>query len=155
MDGRNNERQLECRRVLAAKKPTKLTVAELVEVNKVLHVKATSTAHFRVSPIKLGDAVFLAYGDSGWANAPGNKSQGGYVVMMTDKEVVNETRQALRSTLAAEAASEDCATDMGTFMACAFTEMASFASGWRRLRHPWLSQRLPGRARTIQHGGDT
>ena len=80
--------------------------------------------------------VFVAYGDSGWANAPGNKSQGGLVILATDKRCVDEPCKAslldwksyrhqrvLRSTLAAEAGLLDRAFDVGNFMACVFSEM--------------------------------
>lgn len=80
--------------------------------------------------------MFVAYGDSGWGNAPGCKSQGGLVILVTHKKVLSESCKAsllewksyrhqrvLRSTLAAEAASLDRAHDTCTFMACVFGEM--------------------------------
>ena len=112
-------------------------MADLVEVNRLLkYVKATPTAFVRINPIKLEDAVFVAYGDSGWANAPNNKSQGGYVIVLTNKAVLDQPQEAsllqwksyrhqrvLRSTLAAEACSLDRAQDSANFLACVFTEM--------------------------------
>ena len=122
---------------LLQKPPKELKVADLKEVNKVLkYVRATADAYYKVTPIKVENLIFLAYGDSGFANAPNNKSQGGYVILATDKAVLSEERPAsllewksyrhqrvLRSTLAAEAASLDKAQDMGHFMACVFSEM--------------------------------
>ena len=122
---------------LLQRPPKELTVADLREVNRVLkYVKATANAFFKISPVNLDEAVFIAYGDSGWANAPGLKSQGGLVVTLTDRKVHEEARPAsllewksyrhqrmLRSTLAAEAASLDRAADMGNFLACVFSEM--------------------------------
>ena len=122
---------------LLQKKHDELKVADLIQVNQVLrYVKATATAHFRVFPINLESCMFVAYGDSGFANAPQNKSQGGFVVLLTDKAALHGEQPAsllewksyrhqrvLRSTLAAEAASLDRAQDVGNFMACSFTEM--------------------------------
>lgn len=122
---------------LLQKKHDELKVADLLQVNQVLrYVKATATAHFRVFPVNLESCMFVAYGDSGFANAPQNKSQGGYVVLLTDKAALHGEQPAsllewksyrhqrvLRSTLAAEAASLDRAQDVGNFMACSFTEM--------------------------------
>ena len=122
---------------LLQKPPKELTVGDLKEVNRVLkYVKATANAYVKINHVKPEDAVFIAYGDSGWANAPGGKSQGGLVITMSDKGVFDQERPAsllewksyrhqriLRSTLAAEAASLDRAVDMGNFMACVFSEM--------------------------------
>ena len=114
-------------------------MADLVEVNRVLkYVRATSTATVRIYPFELSKLVFIAYGDSGFGNAPNGKSQGGYVVLISDKQVMLRERQAslvdwksyrhqraLRSTLAAEAAALDRAQDTASFMACVFTEMVN------------------------------
>ena len=79
--------------------------------------------------------LFVAYGDSGFANARNNKSQGGLVITITDTEALQQTRAAslvdcksyrhqriLRSTLAAEAWL-DRARDHGQFMAMVWSEM--------------------------------
>ena len=122
---------------LLQKPPRDLKVSDLQEINRTLkYVKATAQSFVRVNPFKLEDIVFIAYGDSGWANAPGNKSQGGLVIVMTDKHVLSGPRPAsllewksyrhqrvLRSTLAAEAASLDRTSDMANFMSCVFGEM--------------------------------
>ena len=122
---------------LLQKPPKDLTVQDLKEVNQVLkYVRATANSNFRINPMSVDDLVFVCYGDSGWANAPGNKSQGGLVILITSKRCLFETcpaslvewksfrhQRVLRSTLAAEAASLDRAHDTGTFMACAFSEM--------------------------------
>jgi len=116
---------------------SELTVADLVAVNKVLkYVKATANAYVKIVPLDLQDVAFYAYGDSGFANAPGNKSQGGYVISMASKRALQQEerasllewksyrhQRALRSTLAAEAAALDRAQDMGNFLACVFSEM--------------------------------
>ena len=122
---------------LLQKPPKDLTVKDLDEVNSVLrYVRATNSAYFKVVPVNLDDLVFVCYGDSGWANAPNSKSQGGLVVVTTDKSVLEGARPAsllewksfrhqrvLRSTLAAEAASLDRAEDYGNFAAAMFSEM--------------------------------
>eukprot|EP00435_Cladocopium_sp_Y103_P039387 s1919_g10.t1 len=124
---------------LLQKRHSELTVADLIELNRVLkYVRATATATVRIYPFDIDSLVFVAYGDSGFGNAPGGKSQGGYVVLVTDKEVLNGEREAslvdwksyrhqraLRSTLAAEAAALDRAQDTASFMACVFTEMVN------------------------------
>ena len=122
---------------LLQKPPKDLLVGDLKEINRVLkYTRATANSHFRVQPIPVSDLMFIAYGDAGWANAPGNKSQGGLVVVASSKKALSETCKAsllewksyrhqrtLRSTLAAEAASLDRAHDTGTFMSCVFGEM--------------------------------
>ena len=62
---------------LLQKPPSELKVEDLMEVNSVLrYVRATNTAHYKLVPIDFQNLVLIAYGDSGWANAPGGKSQG-------------------------------------------------------------------------------
>ncbi|CAE7250405.1 TY5A [Symbiodinium natans] len=122
---------------LLQKSPKELTVADLKEVNSVLrYIRATSEASIKIVPLDLEKLIFVTYGDSGFANAPNNKSQGGLVVTATDKEALGQTRAAslldwksyrhqriLRSTLAAEAAALDRSYDHARFMAMAFSEM--------------------------------
>ncbi|CAE7664233.1 GIP [Symbiodinium sp. CCMP2592] len=123
---------------LIQKPPKDLTVADLKEVNGVLrYVKATSDATVKIVPIELSKLVFVAYGDSGFANAPNSKSQGGLVIVATDKEVLHQVRPAsllewksyrhqrvLRSTLAAEASALDRTFDHACFMAMVYSEMS-------------------------------
>ncbi|CAE7765834.1 GIP [Symbiodinium sp. KB8] len=122
---------------LIQRPPKELTVADLKEVNSVLrYVKATSEAMFRVVHVNLDTLVFVAYGDSGFANAPNNKSQGGLVVVATDRQALQEPcdasllewksyrhQRVLRSTLAAEASALDRSYDHARFMAMVFSEM--------------------------------
>eukprot|EP00435_Cladocopium_sp_Y103_P047624 s257_g14.t1 len=124
---------------LLQKKHSDLKVADLIEINRVLrYVKATSTAFAQVNPIPIEDAVFVAYGGSGFANAPNNKSQGGYLTNFSSKKTLDGSSKAslldwksyhhqrmLRSTLAAEASSLDRAQDLdtGNFMGCMFSDM--------------------------------
>lgn len=122
---------------LLQKPPSDLSADDLREVNKVSkYARATSSAFFKVIPHDINEMLFIAYGDSGWANAPRCKSQGGYVVVATNKKVLESEQPAslldwksyrrqriLRSTLAAKAASLDRAHNAGQFMACVFSEM--------------------------------
>ena len=63
---------------LLQKPPKDLKVEDLAEVNGVLrYVRATNDAYVKLVPVELEDLIFVAYGDSGWGNAPGGKSQGG------------------------------------------------------------------------------
>ena len=110
---------------LVQRPPKELTVADLKEVNSVLrYVKATPDAKIRIVHIPLESLVFVAYGDSGFANAPNNKSQGGLVIVATDRRALREPCEAsllewksyrhqrvLRSTLAAEASALDRSHD--------------------------------------------
>ncbi|CAE7226683.1 unnamed protein product [Symbiodinium sp. CCMP2592] len=129
---------------LLQKPPTQLTVADLKEVNAVLrYVRATASACIKITPIDVDQLIFVAYGDSGFANAPGNKSQGGLVIVATDRVAKNQETSAsllewksyrhqrvLRSTLAAEAAALDRTHDHAHFLAMTFSEMcdATFIS---------------------------
>ena len=122
---------------LLQKAPKELKVEDLREVNRVLkYVRATPNTYLKINHFDPKHLVFIAYGDSGWANAPGLKSQGGMVILMTDDKVTEETRNAtlidwrsfrhqrvLRSTLSAEAASLDRANDTACFLACVMGEM--------------------------------
>ena len=107
---------------LLQRPPKELTVADLKEVNKVLkYVKATSNAYFRINPIQVEDMTFIAYGDSGWANAPNNKSQGGLVVLASDKRCLEEPRPA--SLLEWKSYRHQRVLRSSNFLACTFSEM--------------------------------
>ena len=122
---------------LIQKAPSDLKVQDLMEINSVLrYIRATNEAGYKVMPIDLNELVFVAYADSGFANAPGHRSQGGLVIVATDKKVLTESRPAsllewksfrhqrvLRSTLAAEAASLDRSVDHAFFLASMFSEL--------------------------------
>ena len=126
---------------LIQRPPSQLTVADLKEVNSVLkYVRATAGAYIRINHIPVDQILFVAYGDSGFANAPGNKSQGGLVIVATDKTAKSQERPAsllewksyrhqriLRSTLAAEAAALDRTYDHAHFLAMSFSEMCDAA----------------------------
>ena len=44
--------------------------------------------------INVKDVMFVAFGDSGFANAPNNKSQGGFAITATDKKAKTQSRPA-------------------------------------------------------------
>ncbi|CAE7400538.1 GIP [Symbiodinium sp. CCMP2456] len=122
---------------LLQKPPQELKVEDLQEINAVLrYVKATNGACFKVVPVPKEELMIVAYGDSGFGNAPNGKSQGGLVVVATSKRALESTQPAsllewrsyrhqrvLRSTLAAEAASLDKAEDFGHYLAAMLSEM--------------------------------
>ena len=122
---------------LLQKPPSELKVEDLLEVNSVLrYVRATNSAYYKMVPIDFKDLILIAYGDSGWANAPGGKSQGGLVIAATHRSALTKPQAAslmewksfrhqrvLRSTLAAEAASLDRAEDYGNFLATMLSEL--------------------------------
>ncbi|CAE7314402.1 unnamed protein product, partial [Symbiodinium sp. CCMP2592] len=93
-------------------------------------------SYYRVVPVPFDELALVAYADSGFANAPNHRSQGGLVIVATDKKVLEETRPAsmmewksfqhqrvLRSTLAAEAASLDHANDHAHYLAMVLSEL--------------------------------
>ncbi|OLP82986.1 Guanylate kinase [Symbiodinium microadriaticum] len=122
---------------LIQKPPKDLLVSDLLEINAVLrYVRATQDSVVRIHPVNLTNLLFICYGDSGWGNAYGGKSQGGLVVVATDEAVYTEPRpgsilewksyrhqRVLRSTLAAEACALDRAQDYGNYLALMFSEM--------------------------------
>ena len=122
---------------LIQKPPKDLLVSDLLEINAVLrYVRATQDSFVRLHPVNLTNLLFICYGDSGWGNAYGGKSQGGLLVVATDDSVYTEPRpgsilewksyrhqRVLRSTLAAEACALDRAQDYGNYLALMFSEM--------------------------------
>ena len=106
----------------AAQKTTRTTVGDLRIVNKILE-EAIKTRDlqltFRRATCEVAKATIVAWGDSAFANAEGEKSQCGVVVGLTERpdEVINEmqfqhcipmewrsatVKRVVRSTLAAE-----------------------------------------------------
>ena len=92
----------------------------------------------KIVPVDLNKRVFVCYGDSGWAHAAGNNSQGSFVITATSSEALESPQPAsllewrsyrhqrvLRSTLAAEACSLDKAQDYGHFLAMMFSEITN------------------------------
>ena len=80
--------------------------------------------------------IIVAYGDSGWANAPSLKSQTGCLIAITTAEALvktvpasyadhqsQRTHRTVRSTLAAEAIAADNAVDRGTYVAAYSSEV--------------------------------
>ena len=72
----------------------------------------------------------MAYGDSGWANAPELKSQTGCLIVLTTKYCLEgkvtasyadhqsqRTQRVVRSTLSGEAIAADNAVDRGIYVA--------------------------------------
>ena len=114
-----------------------LTYQDLQEANTVLkYVKATADAYLTIKPIDIEQLIFVAFGDSAFANAPGGKSQGGYVLTATTEKALTSKADAslldwksyrhqkvLRSTLAAEAASLDKSEDYANFLGCMLGKM--------------------------------
>ena len=80
--------------------------------------------------------ILVAFGDSAFANAPGGKSQGGFLITATTEEAARRETDAslldwksyrhqrvLRSTLASEAASLDKSEDYANFLGCMLGEL--------------------------------
>ena len=116
-----------------------LTYGDLQEANTVLkYCKATADTHVTIQPINLDEMILVAFGDSAFANAPGGKSQGGFIITATTEKVTTGEAEAslpdwksyrhqrvLRSTLAAEAASLDKSEDYANFLGCMLGEIAT------------------------------
>ncbi|CAE7804420.1 GIP [Symbiodinium necroappetens] len=107
-----------------------------ISVDVSLYVRATQDSVVRMHPVNLTNLLFICYGDSGWGNACGGKSQGGQHLVSSDDSVYTEPRpgsifewksyrhqRVLRSTLAAEACALDRAQDYGNYLALMFSEM--------------------------------
>ena len=113
-----------------------LTSDDLNEINKVLkYVKATADSGICIKPVDPLDLILIAFGDSGFGNAPNNKSQGGLVIVATTSEALQSPtpcsvlewksyrhQRMLRSTLAAEAASLDRSEDAANFLGSMLAE---------------------------------
>ncbi len=82
------------------------------------------------------DMILVPYGDSSWANAPGDRSQAGLLIVATDRRALEETRpgsilewksnrfpRQTRSTLGAEAGACDIAVDHASFISAFLSEM--------------------------------
>ena len=107
------------------------TVQNLVEVNKLMkEAKASQDWCLRFVPIDLETAKVVVFTDASWANAPGLKSQAGYLTFLTGPDVFTpggdaaslldwrsrRIQRQCRSTLAAETMSLDCGFDSGIFV---------------------------------------
>ena len=102
------------------------------------YCKATADTHVTIQPVNLDEMILVAFGDSAFANAPGGKSQGGFIITATTEKVTTGEAEAslldwksyrhqrvLRSTLAAEAASLDKSEDYANFLGCMLGEIAT------------------------------
>ena len=107
------------------------TVQNLVEVNKLLkEAKASQDWCLRFVPIDFETAKVVVFTDASWANAPGLKSQAGYLTFLAGPKVFtpegdsaslldwrsHRIQRQCRSTLAAETMSLDCGFDSGIFV---------------------------------------
>lgn len=64
---------------LLQKDRDELKIEDLHEV-----AKATADTSISIEPVPADKLILVAYGDSAFANAPGGKSQGGMVVLVTE-----------------------------------------------------------------------
>ena len=95
-----------------------------------------------INPIPWDETtIVVAYGDSGWANAPALKSQTGCLIAITTVDALTKTAPAsyadhqsqrthrtVRSTLAAESIAADNAVDRGTYVAAYLSEVITGTS---------------------------
>ena len=116
---------------------SELTHGDLQQANQALkYVKATADAHIKIRPFEFNDLIIVGYGDSAFANAPGNKSQGGCIITATTSKALEgedlaslllwrsfRHQRVLRSTLAAEAASLDRCEDESNYVGCMMGEL--------------------------------
>ena len=103
---------------------------------QIKYLRDTAHSGIRLQPVPLDRAIIVGYGDSSWANAPGFRSQGGLMVILTHADAMHQecdgsildwkssrSRRVLRSTLAAEAAAADAAVDHMCFAAKVWGEI--------------------------------
>ena len=106
------------------------TIQNLIEINKLLK-EAMRSQDWKMNfvPIDLEEARVVAFSDASWANAEDLKSQAGYMVFITGKNVFtlegdkaslvewksHRIRRRCRSTLAAETMALDAAADAALF----------------------------------------
>ena len=113
-----------------------LTVSDLKEVNRTLkYLKATADTYIVANKFDWQDFALVPYGDVSFANAPGTKSQGALMTEGTLKDASTAStlafvsewkshgmKRTLRSTLAAEATSQDTPVDDADFLECVLSE---------------------------------
>ena len=106
-------------------------VKDLCEVQRVLkYAKSTPDGGICIRPVPWDEIAFFAYSDASWANAANSKTQAGMLILIASMRAFTETvdasivewkshrlRRAVRSTLAAEAASMDAAVDHSVYLA--------------------------------------
>ena len=124
---------------LAKKSDEELTITELKKVYELIdYARATDQAGIcvRALPLSFDETIVVSYADSSYANAPGGKSQGGYLVCLAERQALTgngagsmldwrsgRVKRVVRSTLAAEACSADAGVDHGFFVNCCLGEI--------------------------------
>lgn len=99
------------------------------------YAKYTSSIGIRVKPIPPTKLMFISYGDSSWANAPGNRTHTRKLVVAITTDALcgrapssildwrsSRTKRVVRSTLAAEAIACDTACDHAYYISAFFEE---------------------------------
>ena len=94
------------------------------------YAKSTPDGGICIRPVAWDEIAFFAYSDASWANAANSKTQAGMLILIASMRAFTETvdasvvewkshrlRRAVRSTLAAEAASMDAAVDHSVYLA--------------------------------------
>ena len=113
-------------------------IRNLIAAQQLLrHFDETKDFELKFRKVDLEKLVWLAYGDSSWANAANFKSQAGRLLFVADASALgpqggtaslltwksHRIRRSYRSTIGAEAGAADAAADEGIFMAKAFAEV--------------------------------
>ena len=94
------------------------------------YARKTSLQTLIIRRINMSNACIIAFGDSSWANAPGFKSQAGFVIGLADQAALTSEgglwsllawrsyriKRVCRSTLAAETSACDVALDLAEYI---------------------------------------
>ena len=72
---------------------TTARVSDVKETNRVIRLaKDFADMNLQVRPIPPEELTFVSYGDASWANAHGNASQAGHIILAVDRRVVQGQR---------------------------------------------------------------
>ena len=135
------------------------TLRNLAAAQQLVHYVADNPDQaLRFRSIPHHRLVMLAYGDSSWANAPGHKSQAGFLNFLADRDALQPSggqaslldwkthriRRACRSTIGAEAGAADVAIDHAVYAATAMHEI--WCQGFRSTQ---CREKLPKEAISV------
>lgn len=139
---------------LLQKGASELQLKDLAEAQRVITcLKSTPENGFVISAINLDNPLVGSYSDASWCNAPGFRTQAGYLIVMTDQGALQRTRPAavlesksrrlkrsVKPTLAAEAAAMESACDVDFYIGVFLSELlqAQFRDHDRMGTPSWL-----------------
>ena len=125
-----------------------LKVKDLAEAQRVIqYLKMIPEQGYMVRAVDMDQLLLCAYSDASWGNAPQNKTQAGYLIVITDQQALQRSRPAavlewkshrikrsVRSTLAAEANAMEASCDAAYYTGIFISEC--LAHGYRASKSP-------------------